>query len=345
MIFDNYELDSRHIAHSPASPRDHSKLLMVRKKTQSLEHRSFYNIIDELSENDVLVFNDSRVIKARLLGTVHTNNHDRNAEVFVLNPAYTENCWNALCKPSKHFQPGSIFSLEHQGNTYSLTVTEKHTDGTITIDFGNHDASDVIEYAGLIPLPPYIHNDSIEEAQYQTVYAQAQGSVAAPTAGLHFTEELIKKIMQKGVACEFVTLHVGRGTFMPIKVEDFHDHVMHSEQGIISDETAQRINNYMAEGKRIIAVGTTAVRCLEGFASQPNHLNSGTTDLNIFIYPPYQFKIVDALITNFHLPKSTLLLLVSALAGGDLLKKAYEEALEHNYRFYSFGDAMFISEK
>ncbi|MBU2523683.1 tRNA preQ1(34) S-adenosylmethionine ribosyltransferase-isomerase QueA [Patescibacteria group bacterium] len=342
MIFNNYTLPEELIANTPVTPRDKSKLLVVNRNNGDLKHRQFFNLVDYISSNDVLVFNDTRVIKARLIGRCVDTQAD-NCELFLLHRE-ENGYFQALCKPGRKFKVGRTFVFKKGGSELVAEVIRKNEDGSILVDFkGISDEVffDLLDQVGTTPLPPYIKNSKATDDQYQTVYAKNPGSVAAPTAGLHFTDELLDKLKEKGAALEYVTLRVGRGTFEPIKVDDYKDHDMHCELAEISDETAERLNKYKAEGRRIIAVGTTGVRTLESFAGV-NGLAGGRKETNLFIYPPYEYKFVDALITNFHLPKSTLLLLVGALSGSALLKKAYAEAIEKEYRFYSFGDAMFI---
>jgi len=319
------------------------------RKTGKTEHKVFRDIVDELKAGDLLVMNDSKVFKARLRG----KRFKKEYEVFLLRPVPHEfvmegaSLWHALVRPGK---------LVHVGNDIEISglkpkVVEKKPDGSVVLAFPIPE-SEVFAFCdqfGEVPVPPYVEKAPEDASKYQTVYAKETGSVAAPTAGFHFTPEIIEKLKGKGVEFQFVTLHVGLGTFRPVKAETLEEHVMHSEYVTISSETAQAINKAKAEGRRVIAVGTTTVRALEGVAStQPPApspqlpTNGYSGDVNMFITPGFDFKVIDALITNFHLPKSTLLVLVSAFAGREHVLAAYKEAIEKEYRFYSFGDAMFI---
>ncbi len=334
----DYELPEELIAQIPLDQRDHSSLLVLHRQDGRVEHRNFYHILDYLNEGDLLVLNDSKVIPARIFGTRAETGGV--VEVLLLK-ALEENVWEALAKPGKKAKPGQV--IEFQGKMTG-TVLEILEDGKRKIRF-DHDASsiyEVLDRIGKMPLPPYISAQLKDQDRYQTVYARELGSAAAPTAGLHFTDELLSAVRSKGVGVAFVTLHVGLGTFRPVKAEEIKDHVMHSEHFHIPDETIKMIESAKKNGKRVIAVGTTATRTLEsGFDSSLNCIRqSGDTD--IFIYPGYQFNVIDGLITNFHLPKSTLMMLVSALAGKDKIMNAYRTAVEKKYRFFSFGDAMFI---
>ena len=331
-----YDLPKELIAQHPAEPRDHARLMLYDRQTGAVEHKYFYDLVDELHPGDVLVFNDSRVIPARLHGKrVPTGG---KVEVLLLTPVGDDR-WEVLVKPGKKALPGTTIEFP-EGLTG--TVEDRTDFGGRIIKFayqGNFD--DIIDKIGEMPLPPYIHEKMEDPNEYQTVYANERGSAAAPTAGLHFTEELLQKIRDKGVEEVFVTLHVGLGTFRPVEEENIEDHQMHSEFYSITPEAAAKINKAKAEGRRVIAVGTTSIRTLES-AGTTGTLQAGSGWTNIFIYPGYRFKVMDALVTNFHLPESTLIMLVSALAGREHVLSAYKEAVEQRYRFFSFGDAMFI---
>jgi S-adenosylmethionine:tRNA ribosyltransferase-isomerase len=332
----DYDLPEEFIAESSVEPRDHSKLMLLDKKTGKVRHTQFFNIVDELNPGDVLVFNTSKVFKARL--AVGADAPVGPAEIFVLRIKDGE--IEALLKPGKKFEVGSEIKLH--GATF--VVTNKPADGVASLRTGLN-ASDMLSFCdehGSIPTPPYVKTKVIEDAKYQNVYAKQVGSVAAPTAGFHFTNELLQKIKAKGVQIEELVLHVGIGTFRPVQTENIEDHTMHSEWVTMTAETARRLREAKAEGRRIIAVGTTTTRALEGVASMQGGLLRYEAEVNMFITPGYQFKVIDGLITNFHLPKSTLLVLVSALAGRENILKAYREAKLNRYRFFSFGDAMFI---
>jgi len=320
----DYTLPPERIAQSPAEPRDSSRLLVLDRATQTIEHHRFSEIGAFLRPGDLLVVNESKVFKARLI--------TGNVEIFLLHPE--GDAWLALGKPGKKLRPGTIVMFD---DGMTCTIKEKRDeDGTLLIDFGRS-AVDVFAWAdryGSVPTPPYVKASQKNDEAYQTAYAKTVGSVAAPTAGFHFTPELIDKLKAQGIRFATVTLHVGLGTFRPMKTETLEEHVMHEEWIDVPDETISAIQQTKQDGGRVIAVGTTTVRALE---SEVRH---GFT--SIFITPGYLFKTVDALITNFHLPKSTLIVLVSAFAGRELILRAYAEAIKENYRFYSFGDAMLI---
>jgi len=334
----DYELPEALIAQFPVEPRDTSRLLTLNKVTGAVEHKAhFYELVEELNEGDVLVFNNTKVIPARLYG--HREGSGGKVEVLLLTPC-GENRWECLVKPGKKCPIGQVIVFDER---LKATVLDKTDFGGRIVEFtvdGIFD--DIIQEIGEMPLPPYIHEKLEDKERYQTVYAKEKGSAAAPTAGLHFTPELLEKIKAKGVELEFVTLHVGLGTFRPVSVESIEDHDMHSEFYSVSPETAARINDAKAKGRRIIAVGTTSVRTLESASTDDGVLQGTSGWTQIFIYPGYTFKMVDALVTNFHLPQSTLLMLISALAGREHCLAAYEEAVREKYRFFSFGDAMFI---
>jgi S-adenosylmethionine:tRNA ribosyltransferase-isomerase len=331
-LFD-YHLPPERIAQEPVRPRDHSRLLVLDRQTGEMRHKIFYEIADELHEGDVLVMNDSKVFRARLNGECKMQKSKCKVEVFLLKGNGTK--WTALVRPGRKVMVGDEVDL----GGLVVTVVEKHTDGTVTIETGKT-VEEVLAFTdahGEIPVPPYVDKPPERLEDYQTVYARSVGSVAAPTAGFHFTPELIEKLKAKGVQFEFVTLHVGLGTFRPVKTDTLEEHEMHSEFVSISAKTAERLNAAKRQGRRVIAVGTTTVRALEGVS-----LGAFAGEVNLFISPGFEFKIIDALITNFHLPKSTLLVLVSAFAGRKNVLRAYEEAIRLGYRFYSFGDAMLV---
>ena len=334
----DYELPEELIAQHPVEPRDTSRLMLLDKVTGEVSHRAhFYDIVDEVSDGDVLVFNDTKVIPARLYG--HREGSGGKVEVLLLTPC-GENRWECLVKPGKKCPIGQVIVFDER---LKGTVVDKTSFGGRIVEFSCDGVfDDIIQEIGEMPLPPYIHEKLEDKDRYQTVYADKKGSAAAPTAGLHFTPELLEKLRAKGVTLAFLTLHVGLGTFRPVSAEDIEDHEMHSEYYVVTEETANTINKARRDGKRIIAVGTTSVRTLESATGDDGVLKAGHGWTNIFIYPGYTYKMVDALITNFHLPQSTLLMLISALAGREHCLAAYKEAVKEKYRFFSFGDAMFI---
>ena len=332
----SYELPKELIAQHPAEPRDHARLMLYDKETGAVEHKYFYDLLDELHAGDVLVFNDSKVIPARLYG--HRQQTGGKGESLLLTPV-GEDRWEVLVKPGKKALPGTIIEFP-EGLT--AEVLDRTDFGGRVVQFHYEGVfDDIIDTIGEMPLPPYIHEKMEDPNEYQTVYAREKGSAAAPTAGLHFTEELLEKIKAKGVELVFVTLHVGLGTFRPVEEENIEDHAMHSEFYSITEEAAATVNKAKAEGRRVIAVGTTSIRTLES-AGTTGVLQSGSGWTNIFIYPGFTFHIVDALVTNFHLPESTLLMLISAMSTREKILHAYEIAVQEKYRFFSFGDAMFI---
>lgn len=332
----SYELPKELIAQHPAEPRDHARLMLYDKKTGAVEHKHFYDLVDELQAGDVLVFNDSKVIPARLYGKrVQTGG---KVEVLLLTPV-GEDRWEVLVKPGKKALPGT--TIEFPGGLQAEVLDRTDFGGRVVHFTYDGVFDDIIDQIGEMPLPPYIHEKMEDPDEYQTVYARERGSAAAPTAGLHFTDELLQKIRDKGVEEVFVTLHVGLGTFRPVEEENIEDHQMHSEFYSITPEAADAINRAKAEGRRIIAVGTTSIRTLES-AGTTGTLKAGSGWTNIFIYPGFTFHIVDALVTNFHLPESTLLMLISALSTREQILHAYDIAVREKYRFFSFGDAMFI---
>ena len=331
----DYELPERLIAQTPLDKRDNSKMLVLDKETGNIEHKHFSDIIDYLEKDDILVINDTKVIPARLYGV----KEETKALIEILMLKETgNNCWECLVKPAKRISVGTI--VDFGEGKLKAECIDVQDEGIRVFKF-IYDGIfyEILDELGTMPLPPYIHEQLQDKDRYQTVYAKNIGSAAAPTAGLHFTKELLDKIKAKGVIVVPVTLHVGLGTFRPVNVEDVTNHKMHSEYYIMSKETADILNNHK---KRIIAVGTTSTRTLETIMSLYGTFKecSGWTD--IFIYPGYEFKAIDALITNFHLPKSTLMMLVSAFASKELIFKAYHEAILNEYRFFSFGDSMFI---
>jgi len=337
----DYELPEELIAQTPLEKRDESKLLVFHRKSKQIEHRLFRDIKEYLYPGDCLVINDTKVLPARLIG----QREDTGGKMeFVLLRREKQDTWRVLVKPGKRAQIGTRFMF---GNgllkAEVLSVTEEG--GRIVRFFFEGIFEEVLDKVGLMPLPPYIHKELLDKNRYQTVYARYKGSAAAPTAGLHFTPELLKQVEEKGVQIASVTLHVGLGTFRPVKVDDIQKHVMHKEVYEVSPEAAQIINDAKKAGNRIIAVGTTSLRTLESVADHNGFVKSGKGETGIFIYPGYQMKAVDALITNFHLPKSTLLMLVCALAGREEILNVYREAIARQYRFFSFGDAMFITDK
>ena len=333
----DYDLPQELIAQHPMEPRDHSRLLVVDKKTGEIEHKHFYDLVNYLKPGDVLVFNDTRVIPARLHGTKDTGAH---VEVFLLTRRDATD-WEVLVRPGKKLQVGAKINFSDE---LSCEVIE-HTDfGGRVVRF-KYDGifEEILDRLGETPLPPYITAPLEDKERYQTVYNRERGSAAAPTAGLHFTKELLQKI--KDIGCEevFVTLHVGLGTFRPVSEAKIEDHKMHKEFYTVSQEAADAVNKAKAEGRRIIAVGTTAVRTLEA-AGADGQLHAGSSWTHIFIYPGYKFRLVDDLVTNFHLPQSTLLMLVSTLSTREIMLQTYKKAVEEKYRFFSFGDAMFITD-
>lgn len=332
-----FDLPEELIAQTPLEKRDESRLLCLDKNTGSMEHRHFYDLPDLLREGDCLVLNNSRVLPARLIGARPTG----GAIELVLLRDLGDNRWECLSRPGRKTKPGQHILF---GNGELEAIVEETAPGGNRIVRFLYEGIflEVLERLGRMPLPPYIRAELENPERYQTVYAKELGSAAAPTAGLHFTQELLETIRAKGVRTEFITLHVGLGTFRPVKEDEIEDHEMHSEFCMIPPETAEAVNTAKKNGGRIIAVGTTSCRTLESFAKDDGTLepSSGWTD--IFIYPGYRFKCIDGLITNFHLPESTLIMLVSALAGREHILNAYHTAVENRYRFFSFGDAMFI---
>lgn len=334
----NYNLPKELIAQVPIKNRDQSRLMVLDRKNKTIEHKIFKDIIDYLQPGDCLVRNNTKVIPARLYGIKEETG--ANVE-FLLLKRIDGDIWEVMVKPGKKLMPG--VRVKFGNGLLKAEILEKLGDGNRKVKFEyNGIFNEILNKIGLMPLPPYIHEKLKEKDRYQTVYAKYEGSAAAPTAGLHFTDELFEELKEKGVEVANVTLHVGIGTFRPVKVENIEEHDMHSEHFYIKAEDAEKINKAKKEGHRIIAVGTTSCRVLESIADANGYVKEVEGDTNIFIYPGYKFKCLDALITNFHLPESTLIMLVSALAEKDFIMQAYEEAVKEQYRFFSFGDAMFI---
>ncbi len=333
----DYELPLEFIAQTPLEKRSDSKLLVLDRKTGEIEHKHFYDIIDYLTPNDVLVLNNTKVMPSRIYGT----KVDTNAKIeFLLLKEIKKDCYECLVKPARRVHVGTIIDFN---DVMKAEIIEKQEEGMVVAKFLYEGIFiEKLEQIGETPLPPYIHEKLKDGSRYQTVYADKLGSAAAPTAGLHFTDELLKKIKEKGVEIEYVTLHVGLGTFRPMTSEHIEDHHMHSEWFKMEKGCAERLNEAKNEGKRIIAVGTTSTRTLEAIMTKYGKFVATAEETNIFIYPGYKFKAIDALITNFHLPKSTLVMLVSAFSTKQIIMNAYKEAIEKKYRFFSFGDAMFI---
>lgn len=332
-----FDLPKEQIAQTPLEKRAASRLMHIDKKTKTIAHRHFYDIIDWLNPGDCLVLNDTKVIPARLYG-----HKDTGALVeFLLLKRIDLNTWETLVKPGKKARVGATF--EFGDGRLKGTIVGLGEEGSRLIEFAYEGVfENILEALGTMPLPPYITEKLDDPTRYNTVYAKNEGSAAAPTAGLHFTQELLEQIRAKGVEIAYVTLHVGLGTFRPVKVEDVNSHKMHSEYYILDEENAERINRVKASGGRIISVGTTSTRTLETIADASGHVGAGSGWTDIFIYPGYRFKVIDGLITNFHLPESTLIMLVSAFLDRETILEAYEIAVKEGYRFFSFGDAMFI---
>lgn len=334
----DYNLPEELIAQSPLEPRDSSRLMILNREKQEIEHKKFYNIIDYFQKGDLLVRNSTKVIPARLFGQKETGGI---LEVFLLK-RIDLNKWEVLLKPAKKLKLEQILYFG-ENKELKATLIEIKDDGNRILSFEYEGIfEEILDRLGQMPLPPYIGEKLKEKDRYQTVYAQKGESVAAPTAGLHFTKELFKKLEEKGVEIVDVYLEVGLGTFRPVQVDDIKDHKMHSETFEVPEESANKINKAKKEGRRIIAIGTTSVRTIESAVNENGEVEAKKDDTSIFIYPGYKFNFIDGLITNFHLPKSTLLMLVSALASKDFIFRAYEKAVEEKYRFFSFGDAMFI---
>jgi S-adenosylmethionine:tRNA ribosyltransferase-isomerase len=336
----DYYLPKELIAKFPVEPRDSSRLLLLNRKSGKVEHRIFRDIVDYLREGDLLVLNDTKVIPARLYGKLPTGGKVELLLVRQVEPAV----WEVMARPARKLKPGREVYFE---GGLKGKVLEYLPEGKRLVEFylpEGREFMELLSEIGHVPLPPYVEREERPEdrERYQTVFARKEGSVAAPTAGLHFTKELLKKLENKGVIIKWVTLHVGPGTFKPVKVERVEEHQMDYESYTVPEETALEVNRAKEEGRRVIAVGTTVVRTLESATEKSGRVKSGEGITNLFIYPGYKFKVVDALVTNFHLPRSTLLMLVCAFAGKEKVLNAYREAVKNGYRFYSFGDAMFI---
>ena len=336
----DFDLPKELIAQTPIDRRDNSRLMAVDKTSGRILHRHFYDIIDFLDPGDCLVMNDSRVLPARLLGVRVPSG---GAVEVVLLKDIGDDVWECLTRPGRKTRPGTALSFGNGDLT--ATVVDDGDGGNKLLKFEYEGIFlEVLERLGKMPLPPYIHEELKDSERYQTVYSRVVGSAAAPTAGLHFTNELLDRIRHKGIKTAFVTLHVGLGTFRPVKSENVEDHDMHSEFFIVSKETAELVNKAKDTGHRVLAVGTTSCRTLESIADESGCISECSGWTNIFIYPGYRFKCIDGLITNFHLPESTLIMLVSAFAGRENILGAYNEAIKEKYRFFSFGDAMYIGE-
>lgn len=346
----DYNLPEELIAQMPADKRDNSRMMVLNRKDRTISHKHFYDIVDLIEPNTLLVMNNTKVLPARLIGHKDTG---AKIEVFLLKQNSKmqdehEN-WEVLIKPSKRVKPDTIIKISDELSVRAIKRLEENGEWLVELIFNGNNVLDVLHRNGNIPLPPYIErkipNEDLKKLdfeRYQTVYAKDEGSVAAPTAGLHFTKEILKKLENKGVELAYVTLNVGLGTFRPVQCKNVENHKMHSETFEISEKAAEQINRAKAEGKKIVAVGTTTVRTLETAYKKFGCIKACHDHSELFIYPPYEFKVIDNLITNFHLPKSTLLMLVSALAGKDFIFEAYKEAIENKYRFFSYGDCMYI---
>lgn len=346
----DYNLPEELIAQMPADKRENSKMMVLNRKDRTISHKHFYDIVDLIEPNTLLVMNNTKVLPARLIGHKDTG---AKIEVFLLKSVEnSENgCfWDVLIKPSKRVKPETIIKISDELSVKALKRLEENGEWLVELIYEGENVLDVLHRNGQIPLPPYIErkipNEDIKKLdfeRYQTVYAKDEGSVAAPTAGLHFTKEILEKLQNKGVELAYVTLNVGLGTFRPVQCENVLEHKMHSETFEISEKASEQINRAKCEGRKIVAVGTTTVRTLETAYQKFGCIKPCHDHSELFIYPPFEFKVIDNLITNFHLPKSTLLMLVSALAGKDFIFEAYKEAIENNYRFFSYGDCMYIS--
>ena len=341
----DYNLPENLIAQLPADKRENSKMMVLDRNTKTIQHKHFYDIVDLIDENSILVLNNTKVMPARLYGMKEETG--AKIEVFLLKQLKGKT-WETLIKPSKRVKEGTVIKISDELSAKAIEKTEEDGGWLVELIYEGN-ILEVLHRNGNIPLPPYIERKLATEdikkldfERYQTVYAKDEGSVAAPTAGLHFTKEILQKLQDKGVEIAYVTLNVGLGTFRPVKCDNILEHKMHSETFEITEETARKINEAKAKGKRLVAVGTTTVRTLETAYQKYGCIKGCHDHSELFIYPPYEFKVIDELITNFHLPKSTLLMLVSALAGKDFIFKAYNEAIGNDYRFFSYGDCMFI---
>ena len=346
----DYNLPEELIAQMPADKRENSKMMVLNRKDRTISHKHFYDIVDLIEPNTLLVMNNTKVLPARLIGHKDTG---AKIEVFLLKSVEnSENgcLWDVLIKPSKRVKPETVIKISDDLSVKALKRLEENGEWLVELIYEGKNVLDVLHRNGQIPLPPYIErkipNEDLKKLdfeRYQTVYAKDEGSVAAPTAGLHFTKEILEKLQNKGVELAYVTLNVGLGTFRPVQCENVLEHKMHSETFEISEKASEQINRAKREGRKIVAVGTTTVRTLETAYQKFGCIKPCHDHSELFIYPPFEFKVIDNLITNFHLPKSTLLMLVSALAGKDFIFEAYKEAIENNYRFFSYGDCMYIS--
>lgn len=341
----DYELPENLIAQLPADKRENSKMLVLDKNNKTIEHKHFFDITDYIDSDSILVLNNTKVLPARLYGTKETG---AKIEVFLLESQGEGKFWSCLIKPSKRVKPDNIITISDELKVRPVKRLEDDGEWLVELIYDG-DLFEILHKVGNIPLPPYIERKLKSEElkqfdmeRYQTVYAKDEGSVATPTAGLHFTQEILEKLKSKGVEIAYVTLNVGLGTFRPVKCENILDHKMHSETFEITQDAADKINLAKEQGKKLIAVGTTTVRTLETAYQKYGCIKACHDHSELFIYPPYEFKVIDKLITNFHLPKSTLLMLVSALAGKEFIFKAYEEAIKNEYRFFSYGDCMLI---
>lgn len=341
----DYNLPEDLIAQMPADKRENSRMMVLDRKNRTIIHKHFYDIVDILEKDTLLVMNNTRVLPARLIGHKDTG---AKIEVFLLSQKEGK-LWDVLIKPSKRIKPDTVIKISDELSVKAVKRLEENGEWLVELIYESNNILDVLHRNGQIPLPPYIERKTPDEdlkkldfERYQTVYAEDEKSVAAPTAGLHFTKEILQKLENKGVELAYITLNVGLGTFRPVQCDNIEDHKMHSETFEISEKAATQINEAKAKGKKIVAVGTTTVRTLETAYQKYGCIKPCHDHSELFIYPPYEFKVIDNLITNFHLPKSTLLMLVSALAGKDFIFKAYREAIENKYRFFSYGDCMYI---